>query len=117
MSKLLGECTSVTGSTAELVWVDAQFLLDRKVEPWNELPIWVPPHIEDYSIHNAGVAKAMAAGLRCRPIAATVADTWAWMQALPSLDPPAPIPGRPRTGMDPERERALLAEWDAAQGG
>ena len=43
MEELLALCHEVTGSTASFTWVDAEFLLARKVEPWTELPIWVPP--------------------------------------------------------------------------
>jgi nucleoside-diphosphate-sugar epimerase len=113
MGELLDVARSTVGAAAELEWVDAQFLLDHDVAPWTELPIWVPPHIEDYSIHLANVSRALAAGLRCRPVGETVADTWAWMQTLPSLDPPPPVAGRPATGMAAEREEQLLAEWDA----
>jgi 2'-hydroxyisoflavone reductase len=55
-----------------------------------------------------GTERAQAAGLRCRPVAETVADTWAWLR-----DGGADAIGdwraenRPR-GLSPERERALL---------
>jgi hypothetical protein len=43
-------------------------------------------------------------------VAQTVADTWAWLQA--EGDPPAPA-GRPRHGLDADRERAVLASLAA----
>ena len=43
MRDVLELCREVTGSSASFTWVGAQFLLDNKVEPWTELPIWVPP--------------------------------------------------------------------------
>ena len=57
----------------------------------------------------SGTERAQAAGLRCRPVAETVADTWAWLR-----DGGAEAMGdwraenRPR-GLSPERERELLA--------
>ncbi len=52
------------------------------------------------------VERAHAAGLRCRPVGETVADTWAWMTAL---DGPPPVrDGIPPHGLSPERERAAL---------
>ena len=32
-------------------------------------------------MHDCDVSAAVAAGLACRPIEETVADTWAWMQS------------------------------------
>jgi len=52
------------------------------------------------------VTKAYAAGLACRPVTETVADTWAWLQA--EGDPPV-VAGRPAHGLDPDREQAVLA--------
>ncbi|GAA4219321.1 hypothetical protein FHR32_000361 [Streptosporangium album] len=51
-------------------------------------------------------AKAHAAGLRCRPVAETVRDTWAWLRDLPAQDR-----SFGRHGIDPEKEAAILAEW------
>src|SRR5215831_11636408 len=48
-----------------------------------------------------------AAGLVCRPVAETVTDTWRWL--LAEGDPPA-REGRPLHGIDPDRERQVLAE-------
>jgi hypothetical protein len=56
-----------------------------------------------------GTERAQAAGLRCRPTAQTVADTWAWLRdggAAAMGDWRAAL--RPR-GLTPERERELLA--------
>ncbi len=52
------------------------------------------------------MSKALAAGLRCRPVEETVADTWAW---LSGLDGPAPQrTDRPAVGLNPEVEAKLL---------
>jgi 2'-hydroxyisoflavone reductase len=42
-----------------------------------------------------------------------VADTWAWLQA--EGDPP-PAPDRPAHGVDPDREREVLAMAASAEG-
>jgi hypothetical protein len=55
-----------------------------------------------------GTERAQAAGLRCRPVAETVADTWAWLRdggAAGIGDWRAE--NRPR-GLAAERERELL---------
>ena len=30
-------------SDAELVWVAREFLAEHKVEPWSDMPVWIPP--------------------------------------------------------------------------
>ena len=47
------------------------------VQPWIELPLWLP---EGYA-WQVGTERAQAAGLRCRPVAETVADVAAWLRA------------------------------------
>jgi nucleoside-diphosphate-sugar epimerase len=106
MGSLLEACRAVTGGGAEFVWVPDEDVLAAGIEPWTELPVWVPEDSEEITLHRADVERAHAAGLRPRSIEDTVADTWAWLQAL-KLQPPQ-RPDRPRVGLDPERERAVL---------
>ncbi|WP_433240769.1 NAD-dependent epimerase [Streptosporangium sp. CA-135522] len=102
----LAECRAVTGSDAEFVWVEDRFLLDRKVEPWLDLPIWAPDTADFAGVWLPSSAKAHAAGLRCRPVAETVRDTWAWLRDIP-------VEKRSfgRHGIDPEKETRILTEW------
>ncbi|MDX6430790.1 MAG: hypothetical protein QOE54_3156 [Streptosporangiaceae bacterium] len=106
MRELLETCVRVTGSDAELRWTDPEPIAAAGVQPWTDLPIWMPPG-EDYDfLHRADVSKALASGLRCRPVADTVADTWAWLRGL---DGDAPQRAdRPQVGLDPEVEARLL---------
>jgi nucleoside-diphosphate-sugar epimerase len=106
MRELLETCARVTGSGAELRWTDPEPILAAGVQPWTDLPIWVPPG-EDYEfLHRADVSRALASGLRCRPVADTVADTWTWLRGLGGQAPQRA--DRPRVGLDPEVEAALL---------
>lgn len=112
MGSLLGAAVAAVGSGARLVWAPPEVILAAGIEPWTELPVWVPPEGELAGLHDGDVSKAYAAGLRCRPVAETVADTWEWL--LREGDPPVPpaqpgLPARPGVGLDPERERAVLA--------
>ena len=103
---LLEECRRVTGSAAELVWVTPETVAAAEVQPWTELPIWLPPTGELAGLHDCDVSAAYAAGLVCRPMPETVADTWAWLQREGT---PAPATGRAGTGMDADAEARLLA--------
>jgi 2'-hydroxyisoflavone reductase len=114
MGRWLGDCVDATGSDAELVWVDDDFLLAHGVEPWDELPLWTPPLAELAGVWQADSAKAAGDGLACRPVRETVADTWAWLVAegVPG-ELPSYRGNTPGKGIDPEKERQLLADWAA----
>jgi 2'-hydroxyisoflavone reductase len=106
MASLLEAAIAATGSDARLVWASPEVILAAGIQPWIELPIWLPPDGEAAGMHTGDVSAVLAAGLTCRPVEETVADTWAWLQT--EGDPPAG-PGRPAHGLDPDREREVLA--------
>ncbi len=106
MAELLEAAVEVTGSRARLVWAPPEVIEAAGISPWTELPVWVPPDSELAGLHAGDVTAAYATGLGCRPVRETVADTWAWLQA--EGDPEILArPGQP--GLDPEREREVLA--------
>jgi nucleoside-diphosphate-sugar epimerase len=90
-------------SGAELVWVDAPFLQERVKEEDGELPLW---DIDYPGLHSFDASKAIAAGLRHRPLTETVADTLAWDRGRGAL----------KAGLTPERERDLLQARGLAAG-
>ncbi|MFI9149223.1 NAD-dependent epimerase/dehydratase family protein [Streptomyces sp. NPDC053367] len=107
MGALLEACRSVTGASAELRWTDPSAVLDAGIEPWTQLPVWVPPGTDLHeALHCADVSRAVAAGLTCRPVAETVADTWAWLRSVGGSAPQRP--DRPAVGLDPELEAKVL---------
>ncbi|MEY2896420.1 MAG: hypothetical protein RL669_689, partial [Pseudomonadota bacterium] len=82
-------------------------LLAEAVAPWTELPLWVPESDDSTrALHAVSLARSRAAGLRTRPLANVAHDILA--AALP-----APGDARLAGKLAPERERALLAAWDA----
>ncbi|TDD71198.1 NAD-dependent epimerase/dehydratase family protein [Actinomadura rubrisoli] len=111
MGGLLEACIRVTGSDAEPVWTDPQALLAAGVEPWIELPFWLPPGEAHDAMHQTNVNKALSAGLRCRPPEETVADTWAWLRAIGGRAPQRP--DRPTVGLDPAKEAEVLRAQEA----
>ncbi len=110
MAELLTLCREVTGSTAALTWVGAEFLLARDVGPWVELPIWVPPIGDTADFYQVDSSLATRSGLSCRSAHETVGDTWSWLRSNPDWSPVVK-PNRSRVGMGPGRERELLASW------
>ena len=111
MGRFLEGCREATSSDARFTWVGEQFLLEKGVQPWGELPLWIPESDERHRCFLAGNCdKAFAAGLTFRPLAETVRDTLAWQRAG--------SPGFLQEGLvahehalTPEREEELLKEW------
>jgi 2'-hydroxyisoflavone reductase len=102
----MGEVLAAAGA-AELRWIGDEALEAAGVEPWTELPLWLPERFA--GTWAVGTGRAQAAGLRCRPVTETVADVREWLAAggeaelgdwNAELRPPP---------MAPERERELLA--------
>ncbi|MGV4929859.1 NAD-dependent epimerase/dehydratase family protein [Streptomyces sp. BHT-5-2] len=106
MGELLESCARVTGSSAELRWTAPEDVLAAGIEPWTELPVWLPPGELHDVMHGGDVAKAVAAGLRCRPVGETVADTWAWLRGIGGTAPQRP--DRPAPGLPADKEAAVL---------
>ncbi|WP_329232739.1 NAD-dependent epimerase/dehydratase family protein [Streptomyces sp. NBC_01460] len=112
MGEFLDTCVRVTGSRARLRWTDPEVLLAAGVEPWTDLPVWLPAGELHDTLHRGDGTKAHAAGLRCRPVGETVADTWAWLRGLGGTAPQRP--DRPVLGLDARTEAKLLASPDSA---
>ncbi len=114
MRSLLDACLATAGAPdARLTWMDPDAVIAAGIEPWTELPIWLPPDSEFAGMHAANVERAHAAGLRCRPIEHTVRDTWNWLSAVggspplrSDLDPPGLDRRRERAALDARHERA-----------
>jgi nucleoside-diphosphate-sugar epimerase len=87
---------------ATVHWIPEDALED--VEPWTELPLWLPQRHE--GTWRIGTERAQAAGLRCRPVAETIADVDAWLREGPEL-PDWRAEHRPPR-MSAEREAELL---------
>jgi 2'-hydroxyisoflavone reductase len=100
------------GDGAELVWIPDDRLAAAGVEPWDELPLWLdlPRNPEYRGFLAVDIGRALDAGLELRPLEDTVADTLAWTRergAVPVKRQGVPISP---PGLDPARERRLLAE-------
>ncbi len=112
MRELLLACRRAPGSDARLAWVPLAFLEKSGLRPWVDLPAWLPGAGEDAGFARVSAARAIARGLRFRPVEETARDTLAWWRSLPEERR-----ARPRAGLSPEREAETLAAWRAAAGG
>ncbi len=104
MGKVLETCIAVSGSDANLIWANDDFLIEHEIGPFSEMPLWIP---ETYNgLQAINVQKALDDGLTFRPLADTVRDTLRWnasrgpAQSGPSL----------RAGLMLDKEADLVAE-------
>ena len=104
MQDVLCACKCATANAVTLTWASEQFLADNKVGPWMTMPLWIPRDGRSV-VDNA---RAIANGLRFRPIGDTVRDTLQWARTERG---DRPFQG---TGLAADRERELLAKWHAA---
>jgi 2'-hydroxyisoflavone reductase len=95
---------AVTGVAAELNWASAEFLAEQGINPWSDMPVWIPSQGEYAGFSARSNATAIAAGLTFRPFADTVAATLEWFGEQPQ-ERQAEI----RAGISAEREAQVLA--------
>lgn len=105
MGEMLRAIDGVTGRRAELVEASQKFLDDHQVQPWSDLPVWVPGQGETAGMHRRSNARAVRAGLTFRPVAETTADLLAWWATLDERRRASV-----RAGLAPAREAELLAK-------
>ncbi len=105
MSALLHACCEATSTEGGLVWVPDDFLVQADVTAWTELPLWIPekdPVARGFFQFRND--RAVAAGLRFRPLEETARDTLAWVRTR-SPDHTW------RGGLAREKEREILEGW------
>jgi 2'-hydroxyisoflavone reductase len=105
VGRLMEECETVGGGGAELVWVSEDFLEENGVEPFTELPLWVPREYAAMQAIDCG--RAIAAGLAFRPLSETARDVLNWDRSRAANTEMA-------AGLTPGRERELLRAWHGA---
>jgi 2'-hydroxyisoflavone reductase len=103
MKEMLEGCKKAVKSDAELVWAPAPFLEEQKVGAWMDMPVWIPGASESAGMTQVDCSKAIAKGLKFRPLQETAADTWTWWKTEPE-DRRAKL----RAGLSQEREKEVL---------
>jgi 2'-hydroxyisoflavone reductase len=105
--RLLEACQEAGAADARITWVADAFLEARGVEPWSELPLWIPESDASHAgFEQVDCSRALGAGLSFRPLEETVRDTLAWAATRPA-------DRAWRAGLTREREAELLAVWRA----
>lgn len=105
ISEMLDACKQGVGGDAKFVWIDADFL----EEHGGGFPIWVPPRGPYTGFAQVDCRKAIAAGLRFRPVSQTAKDTLDWYNSLPE-----DARQRRLAAIPAEKEAEILAAWKEA---
>jgi 2'-hydroxyisoflavone reductase len=111
MGQTLEACKHVSASDARFTWVDDAFLEKQGVQPWSDMPAWVPYRGETAGFAKVSNARAIRAGLTFREISNTARATLDWFKTLPE-DRRAKL----RAGISPDREAKVLAAWKMRPG-
>lgn len=93
-------------SKATFTWVNTDFLEAQKVEPWSDMPVWVPPRGEEAGAGRISIQRALTKGLTFRPLATTARDTLTWFKSQT-----AERQAKLKAGLSSEREAEVLAAW------
>ncbi|MDQ2976274.1 MAG: NAD-dependent epimerase/dehydratase family protein [Acidobacteriota bacterium] len=111
MKSVLEECKTVSNSDASFTWVSEEFLMEERVAPWSEMPLWMPeegaPHLKGFMFINCD--KAIGAGLTFRPLNDTIRDTLNWYEAHRTQN--SVLSTQLSAGIDPDKEQRLLRKW------
>jgi 2'-hydroxyisoflavone reductase len=106
MAGMLGAIARGVGTDARLTWVPTEFLEEKQVSAWSDLPVWVPGQGESAGFARRDIGKALRTGLTFQPLPKTAADTLAWFRQQP-----AERQAKLRAGLASDREVELLAAW------
>ncbi len=111
IAEMLYGIKAVTTSDAQFTWVPADFLAEKQVRPWSDMPVWVPGTGRTAGFARVICKKAYDAGLTFRPLADTAKDTLTWYRGRPAAEQE-----KARAGLAPDKEKTVLAEWHAKVG-
>ena len=104
----LDACRGALPSPARFCWVSHEALTEAGVNRYAALPGWLPPTPEYDGFLTTDVRRAAAAGLRCRPVHETVADTLDWLREAGGIGHDPRRDGEEVLGLDPDLERRLV---------
>ena len=109
MGRLLETCQLVSGSDARLHWIDEAFLFAENVQPWSDLPLYLPENDPSMAAADqVSIQKALVAGLTFRPVEDTVGNTLDWAKQRPADH-------EWRAGLTRAREAELLQKAGSVQ--
>ena len=95
----------MTSANVRFTWVPAEFLAEHNVQPRRGMPLWISPKAKGETRSPVNRDKAVAHGLKFRPLAVTARDTLDWYLSKPADQRTL------RRGISAQREKEVLAAW------
>ncbi len=105
MGELFEKCREVSGSDAEPVWVDSDFLMEQGVKPWREIPLWRRGGRENAGFMRIDSTKAERAGLTHRPLRESIKDVLEFAKSRGD-------DYEWTAGLDRNKEAKILVKWE-----
>lgn len=96
----------VSGSDANFVAAPSEWLMAKELGPWMEMPLWIPTK-EDQALMQISIERGKAKGLKFRPLAETIRDTYTWYDEIKGDEK------QWGAGLKAEKEASLLADLKA----
>ncbi|MFD1449303.1 MULTISPECIES: NAD-dependent epimerase/dehydratase family protein [Oceanobacillus] len=90
----------VSPANTELCWAEESVLQENQVQPWVELPFWLPDSLNMNGMMDVNNERAIEAGLSFRPMQETILDTLEW--SLHERN------GNWKAGLESEKEKRVL---------
>lgn len=105
LGEIIDTTKQITGSDAEPVWMTPEFLSENDVQPWVELPFYLPPEEVNFAhMHDVSVKKALDSGMTFRSLEDTIKDTLAFVDTRPD-------DYEFKAGLKAEKEAEILNKW------
>lgn len=114
IAEMLYGIKAITSSGAQFTWVPAAFLASHQVRGWRHMPVWMPPSGVTLGFTRRSNAKAVAKGLRFRPLAETAKATLDWNKTR-SVEELKVLAEGGEAGISATKEAEVLDAWKAAQ--
>ena len=111
VAELLYGIRAVTTAETSFTWVPQDFLAQRGIRPYAEMPVWRPPNPGSEGFARFDLTPEIEAGLTFRPLAVTARDTLEY-----HFSRPAERQANLRSGLSAEREVEVLRAWHARRG-
>jgi 2'-hydroxyisoflavone reductase len=113
MERMVEGVRKGVGSKVTFTWIDNDFLQSQEI-PAGQFPLYEPPTGDTAGAHRCINSRALAKGLRFRPVSETTRATLNWYKSLgadlQALAAPQ-FAKAPSGEFWPDRERRLLAAW------
>jgi 2'-hydroxyisoflavone reductase len=113
MKTMLEGVRKGTSANVSFTWIDNDFFKAQGVGD-GQFPLYAPPTGDTAGFHRCSISRALATGLKFRPVADTAKATLEWYQSLPSNTQGLVAPQFAKNAKGEswlDQEKQLLDKW------